>query len=65
MYLLVGEVKAINGTEKWGGKFQVLYRIVYPLPANLPELRDKTQEVVSAITLDMLIKVWEELAYRL
>ena len=36
-----------------------------PLPANLPELRDRIGEAVAAVTPDMLINVWEELAYRL
>ncbi|KAJ4436561.1 hypothetical protein ANN_16593 [Periplaneta americana] len=37
---------------------------VAPLPANLPELRDRIREAVAVITPDMLIEVWEELAYR-
>ena len=36
-----------------------------PLPANLPELRDRIREAVAAVTTDMLIDVWEEFAYRL
>ena len=36
-----------------------------PLPANLPELRDRIREVVAVVTPDMLINVLEELAYRL
>ena len=35
------------------------------LRANLPELRDWIREAVAAVTPDMLINVWEELAYRL
>ena len=38
---------------------------VPPLPANLPEMRERIGEVVAAFTPDMLINVWEELAYRL
>ena len=38
---------------------------VPPLPANLPELRDRIREAVAAVTPHMLINVWEELAYRL
>ena len=36
-----------------------------PLPANLPELRDRILEAVAAVTPDMLINVWVELTYRL
>ncbi|PSN40121.1 hypothetical protein C0J52_19380 [Blattella germanica] len=36
---------------------------VPPFPANLPELRDRIREAVVAVTPDMLIKVWDELAY--
>ncbi|KAJ4447420.1 hypothetical protein ANN_09427 [Periplaneta americana] len=32
---------------------------VAPLPANLPELRDRIREAVAAITPDMLIIVWD------
>ena len=38
---------------------------VPPLPVNLPELRERIREAVAAVTPDMLINVWEELAYRL
>ena len=36
-----------------------------PLPANLRELRDRIREAVASVTPDMLINVWEELAFRL
>ncbi|PSN53196.1 hypothetical protein C0J52_04477 [Blattella germanica] len=35
------------------------------LISNLPELRDRIREAVVAVTPDILIKVWGELAYRL
>ncbi|KAJ4452076.1 hypothetical protein ANN_03592 [Periplaneta americana] len=38
---------------------------VPPLPADLPDLRQRLEAVVAAITPDTLIEVWEELAYRL
>ena len=44
----------------WGFVKNKVY--VPPLPANLPELRDRVRDV---ITLDMLINVLEELACRL
>ena len=47
----------------WGFVKDKVY--VPQLPANLPELRDRIREVVAAVTPDMLINVWEELAYRL
>ena len=47
----------------WGFVKDKVY--VPPLPANLPELRDWIRETVAAVTPDMLINVWEELAYRL
>ena len=48
----------------WGFVKDKVY--VPPLPANLPELRDRFREAVAAVTPDMLINVvWEELAYRL
>ena len=36
-----------------------------PLPANLLEVKDWIREAVAAVTPDMFINVWEELAYRL
>ncbi|KAG8238391.1 hypothetical protein J437_LFUL016826 [Ladona fulva] len=36
-----------------------------PLPADLPDLRDRIESVVASITRNTLIKVWEELAYQL
>ncbi|KAJ4439663.1 hypothetical protein ANN_07791 [Periplaneta americana] len=45
----------------WGFIKDQVYVLL--LPANLPELRDRIREAVAAITPDMLIKVWEELAY--
>ena len=47
----------------WGFVKDKVY--VPALPANLPELRDSIREVVAAVTPDMLINVWEKLAYRL
>ncbi|PSN55560.1 hypothetical protein C0J52_12104 [Blattella germanica] len=47
----------------WGFVKDRVY--VPPFPANLPELRDRTREAVVAVTPDMLINVWDELAYRL
>ena len=47
----------------WGFVKDKVY--VPPLPANLPELRVRIREAVAAITPDMLINVWEELACRL
>lgn len=38
---------------------------VPPLPADIPELRNRIETAVAAITNETLIKVWEELAYRL
>lgn len=38
---------------------------VPPLPADLPELRNRIEAIVATITPHTLIKVWEELAYRL
>ena len=38
---------------------------VPPLPGDLPELRNRIEAAVATITEDTLIKVWEELAYRL
>ncbi|XP_031330713.1 uncharacterized protein LOC116161496 [Photinus pyralis] len=38
---------------------------VPPLPADLPDLRNRIETAVAAITNETLIKVWEELAYRL
>ena len=47
----------------WGFLKDKVY--VPPLPANLPELRDRIRKAVVAVTPDMRINVWEELAYRL
>ena len=47
----------------WGFVKDKLY--VPPLPANLPEVKDRIREAVAVITPDMLVNVWEELAYRL
>ena len=47
----------------WGYVKDKVY--VPPLPANLLELRDRIGEAVAAVTPDMFINVWEELAYRL
>ena len=47
----------------WGFVKDKVY--VALLSANLPELRDRIREAVAAVTPDMLINVWEELAYRL
>ena len=47
----------------WGFVKDKVY--VFPLPANLSELRDRIRQAVAAATLDMLINVWEELAHRL
>ncbi|PSN46196.1 hypothetical protein C0J52_18533 [Blattella germanica] len=47
----------------WGFVKDRVY--VPPFPANLPELRDMIREAVVTVTPDMLIKVWDELAYRL
>jgi hypothetical protein len=38
---------------------------VPPLPADLPESRNGIEETAATITQQILIKVWEELAYRL
>ena len=46
----------------WGFVKDKVY--VPPLLANPPELRDSIREAVAAVTPDMLINVWEELACR-
>ncbi|GFV64127.1 hypothetical protein TNCV_1220181 [Trichonephila clavipes] len=38
---------------------------VTPLPAKLPDLRQRIEAAVERITSDTLNKVWDELAYRL
>ncbi|KAJ4426213.1 hypothetical protein ANN_27024 [Periplaneta americana] len=38
---------------------------VPPLPANLPELRDRIINAITAIDMDTLHRVWDELDYRL
>jgi hypothetical protein len=38
---------------------------VPPLPADLPETRNRIEAAVAKITQQTLIKAWEELAYRL
>ncbi|PSN47066.1 hypothetical protein C0J52_19532 [Blattella germanica] len=47
----------------WGFVKERVY--VPSFHANLPELRDRIREAVVAVTPVMLIKVWDELAYRL
>ena len=44
----------------WGFIKDEVY--VPPLPVNLPKLRDRIREAVNAVTPDMLINIWEELA---
>ncbi|PSN39942.1 hypothetical protein C0J52_23296 [Blattella germanica] len=47
----------------WGFVKDQVY--VPPFPAKLTEVRDRIIEAVVAVTADRLIKVWDELAYRL
>jgi hypothetical protein len=38
---------------------------VPPLPASIPDLQSRITATVESITPDMLIKVWQEIDYRL
>src|SRR5215470_12641844 len=38
---------------------------VPPLPASIPDLKNRITTAVETITLDMLIRAWQELDYRL
>ncbi|PSN42834.1 hypothetical protein C0J52_14392 [Blattella germanica] len=38
---------------------------LFEVPVNMPELRDRIREAVAAVTPNMLIKLWDELANRL
>ncbi|PSN32863.1 hypothetical protein C0J52_10306 [Blattella germanica] len=55
----------ITGTSYFDMLQQWLFRYVPPLPTDLKDFRQRIETVFATITPDTLIKVWEELSYRL
>ncbi|GFW24247.1 uncharacterized protein TNCV_738731 [Trichonephila clavipes] len=61
------ETVLFAGSVRVCAKLGVIKDRVYvpPLPADIPDLRHRTEAAVARISSDTLKKVWDELAYRL